>query len=83
MLIKNVTVFWLIVCDRIMITLEDKDAFPNLCDNTVIRIDTEKGVGVQWCKDHINVNPEVISPLHGVVEKGEELKNRHIEFTWW
>jgi len=29
----------------------------------------------------MGINPEVISSLHGVVEKGEELKDRHIEFT--
>jgi len=46
MLIKNVTVLVDRGCDRIMITFEDKEAFPNLCDNTVIHIDTQKGIWV-------------------------------------
>jgi hypothetical protein len=80
MLIKNVTVLIDRGCDRITITLDNKDAFPNLCYDTVLHIETQKGVGVQWCKLYMGINPEVISTRHGVVEKGEELKDRNIVF---
>ena len=81
MLIKNVTVLVDRGCDRITIMLDNKAAFPNLRYNTVLQIDVQKGVGVQWCKLYMGINPEVISARHGVIEKGEELIDRHIVFT--
>jgi hypothetical protein len=80
MLIKNVSVLIDRGCDRIVITLDNKNAFPNLHHNTVLQIETQKGVGVQWCKLYMDINPEVISTRHGVIEKGEELIDRHIVF---
>lgn len=80
MLIKNVTVLVDRGCDRITITLDNKEAFPNLCYDTVLHIETQKGVRVEWCKLYMGINPEVISTQHGVVEKGEELIGRHIVF---
>jgi hypothetical protein len=44
MLIKNVTFLIDRECDRITITLDNKDAFTS--------IKTQNGVGVRWCKDH-------------------------------
>jgi hypothetical protein len=90
MLIKNVTVLVGNGCDRITITLENKDAFPNMSYDTVIRIDAQDGVGVKWCKDHIGINPDVISAKRGGIgkgdvsiniRKGDVLIDRHIEFT--
>jgi hypothetical protein len=44
MLIKNVSVLVDRGCDHIIITLDNKAAFPS--------IGTQKGVSVRWCKDH-------------------------------
>jgi len=85
MLIKNVIVLVGNGCDRIIIILENKDAFPNMPYDTVIRIDAQDGVGVKWCKDHIGINPDVISAerggKQGDIRKGDVLIDRHIEFT--
>jgi len=60
MLIKNVSVLVDRGCDRIIITLDNKAAFPSIetqkgasvrwCKDHSIK--TQNGVGVQWCKDH-------------------------------
>lgn len=47
--------------DLIYIRLKDKTAFPNLPDcQATATIETQKGLGVDWCRNVLGVEPEIV-----------------------
>jgi hypothetical protein len=46
--------------DLIYIRLSDKRAFPDCAFETVVQIDCQKGKGVDYCRDVLKVEPEII-----------------------
>lgn len=45
--------------DCINIKLKDDTAFPNLADRAYMTVYTQKGIGVQWCRDVLGVEPSI------------------------
>ena len=46
--------------DLIQITLDEKSSFPMMGYETVMKVECQKGFGLEYCKDVLGIEPEIL-----------------------
>lgn len=67
--------------DLILIKLDDQMAFPALKDYTYLEIKTQKGKGIEWCRERIGIRPKLVKQEIGTIYEMDDFEELTITFS--